>query len=107
MGIKNIKGGGKEYEKPLTMESMGKFTEFLKKHGFHILEVNVYKGTNTYHDDIEYTYLHLPFAFIDESVKNKFVEKYKDKEHINLGDIQHHSIDTCFNVILHQKILEL
>jgi len=34
MGIKNIKGGGKEYDKPLTMESMGKFTEFLKQKGF-------------------------------------------------------------------------
>jgi len=52
MGIKNIKGGGKEYEKPLTMESMGKFTEFLKKHGFEpkneTLEPNPEKPQRAY-----------------------------------------------------------
>jgi hypothetical protein len=34
MGIKNIKGDSREFEKPLTIESMGKFIEFLKSHGF-------------------------------------------------------------------------
>ena len=41
MGIKNIKGDGREFEKPLTMESMGKFTEFLKSHGFEPKEGNL------------------------------------------------------------------
>lgn len=52
MGIKNIKGGGKEYDKPLTMESMGKFTEFLKQHGFEpkneTLEPNPEKPQRAY-----------------------------------------------------------
>ena len=41
MGIKNIKGDGREFEKPLTMESMGKFIEFLKSHGFEPKEGNL------------------------------------------------------------------
>jgi hypothetical protein len=41
MGIKNIKGDSREFEKPLTIESMGKFIEFLKSHGFEPKEGNL------------------------------------------------------------------
>jgi hypothetical protein len=52
MGIKNIQSWDKEQDKPLTMESMSKFQDFLKQHGFEpkneTLEPNPEKPQRAY-----------------------------------------------------------
>ena len=89
--------------------SKEKKIEFLKKHGFNILKVDVYRVRPVYHNDVEYIYFKEDFAFFNAAIKDKFKEDYDlaSNKPIDVDKISLHSIDSCFNTLIHIKILEI